>query len=91
MEERKGTKEARAAAGVAAADGGAAGDVGGSAGLLLEHPCAALEFERRGGWESVVPCEAAPGRYLDWFEDSKAGNRALAAQLGRILKRKARL
>lgn len=50
----------------------------------LEWPAALLEFERRGGWESVVPCEVLPGRYLDWFEQRKAACVAVAAQLARF-------
>ena len=37
-------------------------------------PATALEYERKGGWDGVVPCGAQPGWYLDWFKEWKTAN-----------------
>jgi hypothetical protein len=40
---------------------------------------AEAEYARRGAWERVFPCTAAPTRYLDLFEAQRYHNIALCA------------
>ena len=42
-----------------------------------------LDYERKEGWQSVVPCGPQPGRYVDWFEEGKVANEGVELQLAK--------